>query len=100
MRTYVLTFVGLLVLTTLTLLLSFAPLGAWHVPTAMAIAAAKTLLVALFFMHLLEHRTTSWVAVLVSLLLAGTLIGLSVLDVASRFVAVATGVAGGSGSLR
>lgn len=89
MRTYVLTFAGLLVLTTLTLLLSFAPLGAWHVPAAMTIAGAKTLLVALFFMHLLEHRTTSWVAVLVSLLLAGTLIGLSVLDVASRFVAVA-----------
>ena len=89
MRTYVLTFAGLLILTTLTLLLSFAPLGDGAMPTAMAIASVKTVLVALFFMHLVEHRTTSWVAVLVSLLLAGTLIGLSALDVTSRFVALA-----------
>jgi cytochrome c oxidase subunit IV len=87
MRTYVLTFVGLLILTTLTLLLSFAPLGSWHVPTALLIAIAKTLLVALFFMHLIEQETVNWVAILVSVLLMGTFIGLSTLDVASRFIA-------------
>jgi cytochrome c oxidase subunit 4 len=88
MRTYTLTFVALLVLTTLTLGLSFAPLGVWHVPTAMMIAAAKTLLVAVFFMHLFDHGTSSWVAMLVAILLMLILVVLTALDVVSRYLAL------------
>ena len=79
-----LTLVGLLILTTLTLGLSFLSLGALAVPAAMAIAVAKSVLIALFFMELVEQRTTNWVAFVVSLLTAGLLIGLAVLDVLSR----------------
>ena len=81
---YVGTFVALLLLTSLTLGLSFAHLGAASVPVALTIALAKSVLVALFFMHLIEHRTSSWLALLVAVLLAGTLIGLAFLDVVTR----------------
>lgn len=84
MTRYLYTFGALVALTTLTLLLSFVPLGAWAMPAAMAIALVKAVLVALYFMHLVEHRTSSWVAFAVSVLLAMTLVGLAWLDVISR----------------
>ncbi len=85
MTRYVAVFVGLLVLTTATLLLSFVQLGAFHVPVAMAIAAAKSVLIALFFMHLIEQRHTNWLVLVIATLLAVTLIVLAALDVLSRF---------------
>ena len=84
MLRYVLTFLALLALTTLTFWLSFRELGPWSVPAAISIALAKAALIALFFMHLLEHRTSSWVAFATGVLLAGTLIGFSFLDLVSR----------------
>ncbi len=84
MRTYAYTFAGLLLLTTLTFALSFAPLGAWHVPVALLIAAAKTLLIACFFMHLIEQRASNWIALAVAVLLLIVFVGLSVLDVVTR----------------
>ena len=46
-------FVGLLILTILTYLVSFAGLGPFSLPVAMIIASMKASLVVLFFMHLL-----------------------------------------------
>ena len=77
------TFVALLVLTTLTLALSYLHL-AWETPIALAIAAAKAALIALFFMELIDQRTTNWVGFVVSILLACVFVGLSLLDVVSR----------------
>lgn len=84
MKTYVLTFIALLALTGLTFGLSFAHLGPWQVPVAITIALAKGLLVALFFMHLVEMQTSTRLAAIVSVLLAATLIGFAAIDVASR----------------
>lgn len=84
MSRYTLIFLCLLVLTTLTLTLAFFPLGPFAIPVAMAIAASKSVLIVLFFMHLIEQKTSNWVAFVVSCLLAGTLIGLAALDVLSR----------------
>jgi cytochrome c oxidase subunit 4 len=84
MTRYLVTFGALLALTTATLLLSFAPLGPFHVPTALAIAVAKSILIALVFMHLLEHSRSNAVAFLISVVTAATLLVLAVLDVASR----------------
>ncbi len=81
---YVWTFVGLLALTTLTLLLSFLDLGAWSPVLAMAIAVAKSLLVVLFFMHLVEQKTSSRFAFFVSVALLACLLGIAALDVVSR----------------
>lgn len=86
MTTYVATFAVLLVLTTATLVLSFVELGAWTGPLTVGIALAKSTLIALFFMHLIEERVSSWAAFLISFLLVGTLVGLALLDVASRWV--------------
>lgn len=66
--TYVAILVALLVLTFLTVGLSFMPLdGKWHVILGLTIACCKASLVALFFMHLFHGRPTTWAVVVVSL---------------------------------
>ena len=82
--TYFRTFGGLLLLTAATFALSFVPLGPFQMPVALAIAAAKALLVLLFFMHLIEHARINAVVLIVSLLLVGTFIALTAADVATR----------------
>lgn len=81
---YALTFLALLVLSGLTLAVSFVQLGIWSVVIAMAIAGGKALLVALFFMHLIEQRASNRFVALSSLALVGTLIALMVVDVDTR----------------
>jgi cytochrome c oxidase subunit 4 len=78
------TFAGLIVLTTLTLALSFLHLGAASIPVALTIAVVKSTLILLFFMHLTEQRVSNWVAFVTAVLLVSTLVGLVLLDVASR----------------
>jgi cytochrome c oxidase subunit 4 len=84
MARYHITFLLLIVLTSLTLTLSFLRLGAASIPVAISIATTKSILIALFFMHLREQATSNWVAFVVAVLLATTLVGLTLLDVASR----------------
>jgi cytochrome c oxidase subunit 4 len=77
-RTYLAVAAVLLVLAGTTVGLSFVPLGAWNVPIALAIAATKALLVAVFFMHLRTSTSTSRLVAVaallwLSILLAGTL---------------------------
>ena len=83
---YVLTFAALLLLTTGTLALSFLPHGAWTVPATIGIALLKSILIALYFMHLREEPASSWIALLISFLMVATLVGLATLDVASRWL--------------
>jgi cytochrome c oxidase subunit 4 len=77
-RTYLLVALVLLLLTGLTIGLAFLPLGAWHTPVALGIAATKALLVAWFFMHLrASHAITRLTALAgllwLSIMLVGTL---------------------------
>lgn len=90
MTRYSLTFAALLVLTTLTLVLSFVSLGSLQIPVAVAIALSKSVLIALFFMHLVEQRWTNALAVMTTVVLIAILVGLTVLDVASRGEPLAT----------
>jgi caa(3)-type oxidase subunit IV len=55
--------------------LSFLPLGIWHLGVGLAIACCKAALVGLFFMHLIENRPTLWAVVLVSLFWAIVVLG-------------------------
>lgn len=55
-RTYAGAFVALLALLALTTAADFIDLGQWAVPVALTIAAAKALLILLFFMHLKTAR--------------------------------------------
>jgi cytochrome c oxidase subunit IV len=57
----------------------------WHVIVALAIAAVKASLVALFFMELWEHRGATRLVFASSLVFVGLLIGLVVADSATRF---------------
>ena len=84
MFAYVATFVGLLVLATLSLLLSFLHWPRGDLIVSLIIAGLKALLVLFFFMHLIEQRFTNRVTVLVSLGFAALLIGLTAADVATR----------------
>jgi cytochrome c oxidase subunit IV len=54
-RTYLLTFGGLLTLTLLTTFLGFVDMGPFNTVIALAIAAMKASLIAMFFMHALHE---------------------------------------------
>jgi cytochrome c oxidase subunit 4 len=60
--TYYAVFGGLLGLTLLTVVVSYAPLGGLHTPVALGIAAVKASLVLLFFMHLIHSPKLTWLA--------------------------------------
>ncbi len=67
--TYVGICVLLVLLTLLTVGISFAHLpAAWHLTAGLTIGAAKAALVALFFMHLLRSERVTWIVISVTLL--------------------------------
>jgi cytochrome c oxidase subunit 4 len=74
-RSYVTVFLILVALTLLTVFTALSPLGVWHTPVAMGIAAAKATLVFLFFMHLLHSPTLIW------LVAGGTFLWLAIMFV-------------------
>jgi cytochrome c oxidase subunit IV len=81
---YAITFGVLLLLTGLTLGLSYVELGRWGVPVALVIASVKSLLVALFFMHLVEERTSNRLVAASAIVFVALLVSLMVLDVQTR----------------
>ena len=65
---YIAVLIVLVILTCLTVGVSFIPLaGNWHLILGLTIALCKAALVGLFFMHLIDSRPTIWAVVLVSL---------------------------------
>ncbi len=83
-RRYTLTFVALLLLTTATFLLHYLNAGYWSVVIAMSIALTKSVLIVLFFMHLIDQHASNWIAFVVSVLLLCSLIAIAMLDVFTR----------------
>ncbi len=89
--TYLIVWVVLVVLATLSLLASHAPLGAWNVIVAFVIATIKAVLVLGFFMHLLHgpplHRIVIAIAIgFVVLIVLGVLADVATRSVASVYV--------------
>jgi cytochrome c oxidase subunit 4 len=83
---YAAVWVALLVLTFLTFGLSRLHIpGGWGVAVALGIASAKGTLVALFFMHLWEQRGANRLVFVTSLVFVALLVGLTILDNATRF---------------
>lgn len=81
-KTYVMVFVSLLILTGLTTGVAYIDLGVFNTVVALAIAATKMMLVVLFFMHLKYSAGMTrivviagifWLAIMVSLTLADEL---------------------------
>jgi cytochrome c oxidase subunit IV len=83
-QTNVTVFVALLVLLFVTVGAAYSPLGPLHFPTAMAIAAAKAVLIVVYFMHVkYSHRLTAVISV-ASLLWLGIMVALTLTDYLSR----------------
>lgn len=83
---YLVVWGALLVLTVLTFYASKVHLpGGWHVTVALLIATAKGSLVALFFMHLWDQQGANRLVFVTSLVFVVLLIGLTVMDNATRF---------------
>jgi cytochrome c oxidase subunit 4 len=61
-KTYIATFVSLLVLLALTIGVAYVPLGRFNWVAAMAISAAKTALIGTWFMHLRSSKRVIWIA--------------------------------------
>jgi cytochrome c oxidase subunit 4 len=83
---YLVVWIALLVLTGLTYGVSrFHLPGGWGVTVALAIAALKGGLVALFFMHLWDQRGANRLVFVTSLVFVALLVGLVLSDNATRF---------------
>jgi cytochrome c oxidase subunit IV len=84
-KTYIYTWVGLLVLTALTVTMADLNLGRVSILVVIAIAAAKSTLVLLFFMHLLtERRLLLKLLVPIAICTLAIFIGLTYVDVLNR----------------
>ena len=83
-KTYGLVFAVLIALTVITTAVAFVDLGPFSVVAALAIAVAKMLLVALFFMHIRHSTRLTRLVVLGGLLWLFILILLSLSDFVTR----------------
>jgi cytochrome c oxidase subunit IV len=84
-RTYVTVCVLLILLTFLTVGVSFMPVqGRWHIIIGLAIAAGKGSLVVLFFMHALISPRLTWVVIVVTGFWLSLLLVLTLCDYFSR----------------
>ncbi len=82
--TYYTVFGILVVLTLLTVGVSFLELGPWHTVAGLTIALAKAALVVLFFMHMLYSSRLTWLVLGASLFWLGILFVLTLSDYLSR----------------
>ena len=78
-RSGITVFVALLLLTAVTVIVSYVDLGLWNAVAALLIASVKASLVALFFMHLKSEDRLVWGFALVpiaflALIIFGTLV--------------------------
>ncbi|MGB3564879.1 MAG: cytochrome C oxidase subunit IV family protein [Thermoanaerobaculia bacterium] len=83
-RTYFLVFIALMVLTAITVWVSFQDFGAWNDVVALTIAVIKASLVVLFFMHIYYSTRLSKLVVVSGLVWLFILIGLTLSDYLSR----------------
>ena len=83
-RLYVAVFAALVVLTLVTVGVSYVDLGPASVVVALTIAFTKALLVVLFFMHLRESSGLIWVVAGGGFFWLAILIGLTMSDVMTR----------------
>jgi cytochrome c oxidase subunit 4 len=83
--TYVAVCAVLIVLTVLTVSVSFVPLaGHWHLAMGLTIALAKASLVVLFFMHVLVGTRLTWLVIAVAVFWLGIMLVLVLGDYLTR----------------
>jgi cytochrome c oxidase subunit IV len=82
--TYYAIFGALMVLTTVTVVVAFVPLGAFNFPVAISIAITKATLVVLYFMHVKYSSKLTKMIVAMALFFLLTMFGLTMTDYMSR----------------
>jgi cytochrome c oxidase subunit 4 len=82
---YVLSVGALYVLTALTFWLSGMEFGSWSLVIALIIACTKATIVAMFFMHLYDHRGASRLVFVVSILFLVVAIAFVLIENTTRF---------------
>src|SRR5262245_30470794 len=84
-RVYFLIYGALIVLTLTTVLIaSNLRLGVWEIPVALGIATVKTVLVALYFMHLLQASRLMQVVAVTGVAFLGLLLAITMADYGTR----------------
>jgi cytochrome c oxidase subunit IV len=83
-KSYVLVFASLLALTALTTGVAYIDLGVFNTVVALAIAVAKMMLVALFFMHLKYSSGMTRVVIIAGIFWLAILIALTLADELTR----------------
>jgi len=84
-RSYIIVCVILVLLTFLTLSVSFVHLpGVWHIVAGLIIGLCKASLVVLFFMHALVSSRLTWIVIAVSGFWLGLLLVLTLCDYLTR----------------
>jgi cytochrome c oxidase subunit 4 len=82
--TYLAIYAALIVLALGTTGVAMLPLGEWHTVAALVIAVVKTLLVLLFFMHLLHSPRLTWVVVAAAVFFLVIMLTLTFADYLTR----------------
>ena len=78
----------LMVLTAITVSVSYVDVGIFNIVVAMSVASVKAILVALFFMHLKFEDSITWAFAIFPLVLLFLLIGMTILDTFTRIFPV------------
>jgi cytochrome c oxidase subunit 4 len=82
--TYLLVWAALIVMTLLTVGLSYVDLGDWHTAVGLLIAVTKATLIVLFFMHALGGSRLVWMVIATSILFLAIMYGFTYSDFATR----------------
>ena len=84
LKIYIAIWLGLLILTAMTIRVSFINLGGWNVVFALLIASIKGSLVALFFMHLYYDKKIYSIVFSMGLVILSIFIALTMFDTLKR----------------
>jgi cytochrome c oxidase subunit 4 len=83
-RSYVIVFLCLIVLTLLTSWVAYLPIGHLHTPVGLIIAVGKAFLVVCFFMHLFYSDRVNWVMMGAAVFMFFIMVYLTMADYLSR----------------
>jgi cytochrome c oxidase subunit 4 len=85
-KTYIIVWAALMVMTAITVYVSYINFGMLNIVIALVVASIKASIVALYFMHLKFEDSITWVFALFPLSLLALLIGMTITDTFTRTI--------------
>jgi len=85
-KTYIIVWLALMVMTAITVYVSYINFGMLNIVIALVVASIKASVVALYFMHLKFEDSITWVFALFPLTLLALLIGMTITDTFTRTI--------------